>query len=164
LRKNDRAIKEEILFYWILHNSESSVSISSLLYGLPVEVRGWWTIKDSTLRTHINKKAKEMEQQGYLIKTYEKTSEGYDRQLFARVEGNERLIPDWFKDKVVKHVAKKKKINCKSCAYRDHCYIRESYSNHKKNHTLTEENKKELLEMCKAVKGSMDDLRQRREI
>ena len=163
-KKNDRAIKDELLFYWILHNAESSVSISNLLFGLPVEVRGWWTIKDSTLRTHINKKAKEMEMQGYLVRTYEKTSDGYDRQLFARVVGNERLIPTWFKEKVLQHVAKKKKINCKTCAYREHCYIRESYSKHKKNLTLTDKVKDELMSMCKAVKGSMDDLRRRREI
>ena len=164
-RKNDRAIKDELLFYWILHNSKDNpVSVSNLLYGLPVEVRGWWTIQDSTLRTHINKKAQSMEQQGYLIKTYEKTADGHDRQLFALVEGHGRLIPEWFEEKVLTHVGKKEKINCKTCAYRDHCYIREAYSKHKKMHTLTDENKKELTDMCKALKGSVDDLRRRREI
>lgn len=106
-----------------------------------------------------------MEQEGYLIRTFEKTADGHDRQLFARVEGNTGLIPTWFEEKVMIHVQKKKhKINCKNCAYRDHCYIREAYSNHKKNHTLTPENKKELTSMCKALKGSVEDLRKRREI
>lgn len=165
MKKNDRAIKDEILFYWILKNAEYPVSVSNLLYGLPVEVRGWWTIKDSTLRTHINKKAQSMEQQSYLIRTFEKTSDGHDRQLFARVEGHENLIPMWFEEKVMIHVQKKKqKINCKNCAYREHCYIREAYSKQKKTHTLTEDSKKELLSMCKALKGSVEDLRKRREI
>lgn len=136
-----------------------------MLYGLPVEVRGWWTIKDATLRTHINKKAQNMEQQGILIRTFEKTNEGHDRQLFAIVQGTRIGIPEWFKEKVLSHITKKKhKINCKTCAYREHCYIREAYSKQKKTHTLTEESKKELLSMCKALKGSVEDLRRRREI
>ena len=135
-----------------------------MLYGLPVEVRGWWTIKDSTLRTHISKKCKLMERQGYLIASQEPAEQGF-RWVYTRVEGHGSLTPDWFDEKVLSHLKKKKqKINCKTCAYRDHCYIREAYTKHKKMHTLTPEVKKELLTMCKAVKGSVDDLKRRREI
>jgi len=158
LTKSDKQIKDEILFYWILHKSDAPISISNLIYDLPLEVRGWWKIKDSTFRQHMTKKAKQMEAEGYLVSTMEPATQGF-RYLYSRIEGHQILIPDWFKENILVHMKKGKvKISCQNCVYREDCAIRKAYTLHKRDLTLTPQIKNELIQMCKAIKKTEEQL------
>jgi len=128
-----------------------------MTYEMPKVLREYFPVKDTTLRSKITKKCKEMDAEGYLATTTEPADQGF-RYIFTRVQG-ENLIPQWFTDMVKLAMEEKEgKVTCKNCGYREDCILRLAYTRDKKEGTLTKEVKDNLNEMCKAVRGTLSQI------